>query len=183
MVKKGFTLIELLIAMSILGIILAVTSSIFGAAIRNYQISISQSTLQRNVNFVTDDISRNIKIAVEFPESHGTHIRDHNTLILALPAINQNQEFIYSGAMLEKDHIIYEFQNNNIKKTTIANPLSARFQEDISSRTVLPDVHSLSFQYNDPLFTQVKTEILTKKTVSKTEIKISGESTAVRRNN
>lgn len=183
--KKGLTLIELLIAIGLLTIIMSAISAIFAVAIKNYQVSIAQNNLQKNLNIVLDDISRNVKEAVEIPLSYESYNRTDSTLILAIPAIGTEQRFLYdeSGA-IKKDYIIYQIIDNKLHKKTFTNADSERINQDGSDKTVLENIETSG----NPIFTfndnnrHVKTKLSLSKVVSKTNVKASGTNIAVKRN-
>lgn len=187
--KKGLTLVELLIAMALLVVIMSAVSSIFATALRNYQVQVVQNTLQRDLNVVLDDISRSVKDAVEIPTSYEApngevFIRTPNssTLVLALPAIDENQQFIYNQAgRVEKDYLIFQLIESELHKKIFAYEMSSRFPQNNSDKIVLEDISQLSFNYfnNSRL---VETKISLEKGVLKTSIKINGENKSVKRN-
>jgi len=181
--KPGFTLAELLIAIVLLSVIMAAISAIFSVAIRNYQVSFAQSGIQKDLNLVVDGISREVKQSIEIPESHLTFERSATLLILALPAINEEDEFIYNGEEIEKDYLIYQLDQNRLKKITLANPESRRHLTDQSEKIILTDVSDLSFVYT-PTFetTKVETSITVSRFISKTNLVIDAKNTANRRN-
>ncbi|MDD3678704.1 MAG: prepilin-type N-terminal cleavage/methylation domain-containing protein [Patescibacteria group bacterium] len=181
--KNGFTLAELLIAMVLLSIIMAAVSAIFSVALKNYQVSFAQSGLQKDVNLVVDSISRDIKQSVAIPKEYGEITRSSTTLILALPSIDENQNFIYNADLLEKDFIIYQKINEDLHKIVFANPASTRYQQNNQNKIIMENVSDLSFIYT-PVdhTTNVNFSLSVSILVSKTNLEITAESTANRRN-
>lgn len=185
--KKGLSIVELLIAIMLLALIMAAVSSIFSVALKNYRVSFSQSTLQREVNLSIDSITRRVKQSVEIPETLpealGDTEKSSTVLILALPAIDDNENFIYNGDTLEKDYYIYYLDGSGLHKSVSANPLSSRNDSD---NLILSEISNLTFSYtpNSPgaEITKVDISVTVSRTVSKTDINITANSSAVKRN-
>jgi prepilin-type N-terminal cleavage/methylation domain-containing protein len=188
--KKGLTLIELLIAISLLAVIMSAISAIFAVSLKNYQVSIAQNNLQKDLNIVLDDISRNVKEAVELPlsyttASNETFNRSENTLILAIPAIGDQQRFLYdeNGAM-KKDYIVYQIIDNRLHKKTFTDADSERINQDQSDKIVLENINTdvdAVFTFNDNN-RHVETRLSLSRIASKTNVKASGMNVAVKRN-
>jgi len=183
--KKGLTLVELLISIVILGIIFSATASLFSVAIKNYQVSSTQAVLQRETNLAVDNITREIKQSIEIPENYVVG-RSPTVLILALPSIDENENFIYDGSSLEKDYITYSLDGTNLHKTVSANLSSTRSQKNGTDKIVLSNISSLEFTYilNSPGMetTQVNLQMTVSKTVSNTTILIDIDNSAIKRN-
>lgn len=186
MKKRGLTLVELLISIAVLGVILGAVATLFSAAIKNYQVSSAQTVLQRETNTAIDSITRDIKQSIKIAESYNGTERDEHTLILSLPSIDEDENFIYDGSTVEKDYIIYYLDGTNLHKVISANSNSERYQEDATDRIILKNISSLTFSYtpNSPgaETTQVNIETNIAKTISKTSISIDIDSTAIKRN-
>lgn len=63
--KSGFTLIELMLALSILGIILAMGYSFFFFGSNSFRLGGDQSNLQRDMRLTSDFITREVRYAVD----------------------------------------------------------------------------------------------------------------------
>lgn len=152
--------------MAILGVIMAAVAVIFVTALKNYRTESEKTVLQRNINFALDNITRDAKEATAIPESHDTFTTSENTLVLALPAENVSDNFVYSGNTLVKDYIIYYLDGNNLKRKVYANAAGTRTSEE---KTVLKNVTSLSFTYLPDIATKsgVKTAMTTSVDVGK----------------
>jgi prepilin-type N-terminal cleavage/methylation domain-containing protein len=187
--KKGLTLIELLIAIGLLTVIMSAISSIFVVALKNYQVSITQNSLQKDLNIVLDDISRNVKEAVELPLMYTTtddetFNRSGNTLILAIPAVGNEQRFLYDvNGLIIKDYIIYQINGTELSKKAFINADSNRINQDKSDKIVLENIENNGgdfFQYENNRL--VKTALAASKIASKTNVKASGMNASIKRN-
>lgn len=183
--KKGLTLIELLIAIGLLTIIMSAMSAIFTVALKNYQVSIAQNSIQKDLNIVLDDISRNVKEAVELPLSYESFNRSGDILILAIPAIGLEQRFLYDeSGVIKKDYIIYQIIDSKLHKKTFTNADSERINQDGSDKVVLENINT----DGDPVFTfndnnrHVETRLSISRIIAKTNVKASGMNVAVKRN-
>lgn len=187
--KKGLTLVELLITIGLLTVIMGAISSIFAVALKNYQVSITQNNLQKDVNIVLDDISRNIKEAVELPLSYTnkndeTFNRGSDTLILAIPAIGEEQRFLYDiNGNVKKDYIIYQIIDDKLHKKAYMDPDSERIDQDGSDKIVLENIENgdgniFKFENNR----LVRTGLTVSKIASKTNVKVSGVNASTKRN-
>ncbi|MBW6431624.1 prepilin-type N-terminal cleavage/methylation domain-containing protein [Patescibacteria group bacterium] len=188
--RKGLTLIELLIAIGLLTIIMSAMSAIFAVALKNYQVSIAQNNLQKDLNIVLDDISRNVKEAVELPlsyttASNETFNRSGDTLILAIPAIGDEQRFLYDeNDAMKKDYIVYQIIGTELHKKAFTDIDSGRINQDESDKIVLENINiggNPVFTFNDS-DRHVETRLSLSRIVSKTNVKASGMNVAVKRN-
>jgi len=182
MSNVGFTLIELVISMALLGIIMAAVMSLFSTAIKNYAVNSQKSFLQKELNFTIDSIGKDIKQAVEVPATHdGLFTTSGDTLILALPATDEDDNFVYTGNVLEKDYVVYWLLGSDLKKKVYANALGTRTN---SENIILSDVASLQYSYvpDAPPFSQVKINLSISRSVNNVSVSISGERTSNLRN-
>jgi prepilin-type N-terminal cleavage/methylation domain-containing protein len=183
MKKRGFTLAELLIAIVLLSIIMAAVSAIFSVALKNYQVSFTQSGLQKDVNLVMDNISRDIKQSVEIPNEYNGIVRSSSTLILSLPAIDENENFLYNADLLEKDYVVYRKVDDKLHKMVFASPLSVRYSQNNSDKILMENVFELNFLYTPAdNTTKVESALTISTEVSKTTLNVTAKSTANRRN-
>lgn len=182
--KKGFTIIELTIAIAILGIIMAATTSIFVTGMKNYQFNFQKSTFQKELNFTIDSISNDVKSGHSIPASHDVFTTSSNTLIVALPAIDENNNFIYTGGSLELDYIVYYFSNGTLRKRVYGNSLGKRNAINGTDRELLSNVELVNFQFIPGIAdaSQVKTSITLTKQTSRVNVRATGERTTNLRN-
>lgn len=179
--QKAFTLVELVISMALLGVIMATVMSIFSTAIKNYTVNSQKSFMQKELNFTIDSVGKDIKQAVLVPANYDTFTTGVDTLILALPATDGSNNFIYTGETLEKDYVVYWLSGTDLKKRVYANALGTNSN---SESVILSDVSSLAYTYTPsaPNTTQVKINLVILRVVNRVDVGISGERTANLRN-
>lgn len=186
MSKKGFTLIEMIIAIALLGIIMAAVSVIFTVSIKNYRNNIQKSSFQKDINFVIDNISKDIKLATSVPTEYDppTYTLSENTLILALPTIDESGNFVYVGNSPEKDYYIYYLSGNELKRKTFSSPLGIRAIMNEEEISLLSNVSQLQFSYLPGMSAadQVKVALTLSADINGRSITVSGERTANLRN-
>jgi len=154
--------------------------TLFLVGVKNYQRESQRNFMQQEINFTADDLGSQIKQAAEAPEIYDTFTRDSQALILALPAIDNNQKYIYSGSSLIYDYIIFYLEDGALKKTVIPNAQSTRLAKDDS---VLEDVSNFNCNYSPSTDTELITCVLeTSQTVSKTNLNFTATKTARLRN-
>jgi prepilin-type N-terminal cleavage/methylation domain-containing protein len=145
--NKGFTLIELLISIAILGTIIAVTSTVFAVALRSYRLNIQKSFFQKDLNFTLDSIANTAKSASDIPLNNNGYQAAQSVLILAVPAKDQSQNFVYDGSALEKDYYIYYLSDGNLHKRIFANPNGVLAGENNSDSIVINNVSAFNTTY------------------------------------
>lgn len=146
--KKGYTLIELVISIAILATIMMAVSSIFFTSLKNYRAESQKSSFQRELNFVIDNIAKDVKQAAEVPQIYEEIELSSTVLILALPAVDNDHNFIYSGDVLEKDYLVYSISGNDLIRNTYASLSGTRETEE---DTLLSSVSALDFSYSPGL--------------------------------
>jgi prepilin-type N-terminal cleavage/methylation domain-containing protein len=178
--RRGFTIVELIIAIALLSTIMSAVMALFIVGIKNYQRESQRNFMQKEINFTADDIGIQIKQAADAPETYGSYNRDAQTLILALPAVDINDDFIYSGTNRIFDHIVFYRDGNSLKKVLIPDALSTREpKEDF----VLDSVSNFSCSYSPPSETELVSCILeTGRSVAGVNLKFEATKTARMRN-
>jgi prepilin-type N-terminal cleavage/methylation domain-containing protein len=180
--KKGLSLIELSVAIALLGIIMAAMVSIFAVAVKNYRIYSQQSALQKEVNFTVDEIGKEIKQSMDMPASYDTYTRSDTTLILDLPAVDEDDNFLYDGGGVISDYYIYSYDSGALTKTVYADSSSKRYPSSGSSYEILSSISSFSFTYSEPDYNEATVNLTASKTVYGTNISISSVVTSKPRN-
>ena len=161
--KKGFTLIELLISISIIALISIISTSVYRAALRTYPQSFEKAKNQSDLNFVSDSLAEQTKKAVNTLQSYGTYNRNSNTdktiLILQLPTQNNSNppEFVYSGAILEKDTVVYYLSGGSIIKRYYGNSLGQKAAQTGVDQTILKNVTGFNCDYSNIVSSQYST--------------------------
>jgi prepilin-type N-terminal cleavage/methylation domain-containing protein len=179
-VKKAFTIVEVIIAMGLLGIIMVAVSALFNVGVKNYRTESQKALMQKEINFVADDIGVQIKQAAKVPESFDVYNRTASSLILALPAVDIDENFIYSGGNLAYDHYIYSLSGGNLTKKIVTDANSNRQDRET---TVLNNVTEFNCTYLPDVDTeQVTCIITTAVTVRGNVISFTAEKTARLRN-
>lgn len=146
--KRGFTLIELLIAITLLGVIMTVTSSVFGVTLRSYRLNIQKSFFQKDLNFSLDSMANNAKSASLVVPSNNGYTSSQNTLILAVPTKNQSGEFVYTANILEYDYYIYYLANNELHKRLYGNSNGILTGQNGVDSTISENVSNFNITYN-----------------------------------
>jgi hypothetical protein len=101
-------------------------------------------------------------------------------LILALPAINSNQEFIYSGSDLVYDYFIYSWADNILRKKIVPDIASHRTAKD---EPILQNVNQFDCIYTPSTDTDMVSCVLgTSATVDGNTLEFSATKTARLRN-
>jgi prepilin-type N-terminal cleavage/methylation domain-containing protein len=142
--KKGYTLIEIIISIAILGSIMAAVGTLFVVAVKNYRTETQKSLFQRELNFVVDNIIKDVKGASIAPTEYDGFELSPSTLILGMPATDSGGDFIYTGENLELDYFVYYLSGSDLKKKVYPNIQSVREQSD---NVILANVSSHTFSY------------------------------------
>lgn len=171
---------ELIIAIALLGIIMGAVSTLFMIGLRNYQRESQRNLMQQEINFVADDLGTQIKQAALAPETFEDHTRSTETLILALPAVNPDEDFLYTGDSLLYDHVIYTLQEGTLYKEVVIDPTSNR---EAKRDPVLSNVSEFTCLYNPQSETEIiSCTIRTSKDISGRTLAFDAVKTARMRN-
>ena len=184
--KKGFTLVELIISMTVLSLILVAVASVFSVSIRTYQVESQRSMFQKELNFVTDAVSRDIKQS-RLVQNYNPYILSSTTLILNLPSIDDSEGFIYSGGVPLTDTIVYYRSGASFYKVTFANPASRRAHGGffgITWKMIDENITNVSFTYSPSISAarSVSFTITESAMVGKKNVILTAKSTANLRN-
>jgi Tfp pilus assembly protein PilW len=145
--KRGTTLIELLIVIPILAIMVVAFSSIYITSLRNYQNQFTQTNLQTDGQSILDNMLNNIKTAGGVEATNGAYTSGAQTLILELPSIDANQNFVYTANALDYDTYIYYLNGTSLHQLILANAASSRFAENNLNTVLSTQISNLSFTY------------------------------------
>jgi prepilin-type N-terminal cleavage/methylation domain-containing protein len=151
--RKGFTLIEMLITLSLLTVLAAVISSLYVTGFRTFKeqmaTSIIQSDGQTILDTLTTDIKNGLAIEPQYPSEPAAplyHSTD-SSIIIRVPAVDNNDKIVYSGTSMVFDHIIYYYSNKSIHKIVYADPLSIRFKRNGVDTILDNKILVLGFSY------------------------------------
>jgi len=154
--KRGFTLIELMITITIIATIAMISTAVYRTGIRAYPENFEKANIQTSLNFLTDSIADYTKKASNTLQTYDGKNRNNNTvksiLILQIPAITQSDQaepnkFVYTGATLEKDTVVYYLENGNLYKRYYGNAGGEMHAQDGTPRIVLKNVSNFSCDY------------------------------------
>jgi len=180
---KGFTLVELAIAIVILTVIMTAVSSVYAVALKNYQTQSQRSFFQKELNFASDQINRDIKQAVEVPATYDTFTLGPTAIILGLPASDSTGNFIYNANILQKDYVVYYLLGTDLHKKIYATGLSSRAGQNGSDIVILSDVTAMSANYMPGgIPRQVATSLTLAKTVTGRNVSVTATQTVDLRN-
>ena len=102
---KGLTLIELLVSMALVSLIVTGLFSLYSASQRYFISESSRADVLRDVRYVQNWVSRDIKEAVQVLPTWDTYAASDSCLILLIPSIDTSGYII--DIEYEFDHVIY----------------------------------------------------------------------------
>lgn len=172
--KKGITLIELLITMSLLALVAAVITSVYLTGFKTFKEELATSTVQSNTQTILDALITDTKNGLLIEESYDEFTTSENTVIIRLPAVDENKNILYDGATMLFDRIIYYYQNNAIHKIVYADPSSSRYEKSGVDSVLDSKILALSFSYSP----NASAATLVTATIS-SEIKVGNRSRAI----
>ena len=153
--KKGTTLIELLIVIIILTILMTAFSSIYVNGIKSSREEFIQTQLQSDAQTILDRITGDIKLAQGVDANYNTFVTSENTIILKVPAIDQSQNFLYTGTDLLLDRIIYYKHNSELHRVVYANMASIRYPSNNTNRILSDKVSIFTPTYQPDMINPV----------------------------
>jgi|FLYL01.1.fsa_nt_gi type II secretory pathway pseudopilin PulG len=145
--EVGFTMIELLLGIGVLALLSAVLSAVLVTAQRSAAIERVRSDLITENRLLVDETVRNVKQARSVVTSATlfgtTYTTDGDTLVLAIPAIDANQNLLantYDYQVWQQSGTNYQF---------IQDGATASVRPDTPSRLFSRRVSSVTFRYYD----------------------------------
>jgi len=179
------TLVELVIGISLISILMIAFSSIYITSINNYQQELTQTKLQSDGQIILDEILNDITIASSVDASYNAYSTSSQSVILNVPALASNQNFIYSGNNLVFDRIIYYQDGVNLHKLVYANSSSSRYPQNNINKILTSKITGLNFVYNPDqnMPTDIKTTFTLVKTVGHYHGKVTMAGKSRLRNN
>lgn len=184
-IDNGFTLIEVIIATVIIGIVAVVIGEMYVKGTISSKTEINRSKLQVEAKNTLEGITSNVKLATKMEASYGGYTGGASTLILSLPAVDANENFLYSGNQKIHDYIIYRLENKNLHKLVFSTDSNSRlYSQNGSDQILLSNVKALTFAYEPALPTSiiVSTDLTVENTTQKVAQEVSVNAKAKRRN-
>lgn len=145
--KPGFTLIEMLITMSLVTTLSAVISSLYVVGFRTFKEQMAISTVQSDGQTILDRINTDAKNGLSIEQSYLGYTSGSSTIIIRVPAIDNNNNIIYSGTNMLSDRIIYYYQDKSIHKIIYADPASSRYSKNAIDSILDKKILVLNFTY------------------------------------
>ncbi len=154
---RGFTLIEVTIATAIMAMIVILLAQMYISGTISSEKEIAKSKLQVEAKNALEGINNNVKLSAKIDSTYtsgagATYTGSNTTLILDVPAIDNSDNFLYSGSQKVYDHIIYYLDpnnSNNLHKLVFSDNTNSRlYPQNGSDSIILDDVQSLAFSYD-----------------------------------
>lgn len=162
--KKGYTLIETIIVMALIGIIVTVIASLYTTGLKTYSEEVEKTNLQVEnrvtLNRLKNDLLQGYRIEPGWtdPDDSTVYTTSENTVVIAVPAIDSNNDWIYSGNTPDLDHIVYFKDGDNLYKRVEASNSDPDKRKISGPSVEATYVSSLIFSYDqDPGTGLVKT--------------------------
>ncbi len=148
MQKKGVTLIELTIVIALLGSIVIVISSVYITGFKTFREELATSRLDSNAQTIIDEITNTAKNAQSAEATYGAYVSGPSSVVLKVPALDDNKNILYTGNEMLFDRVIYFYENNKIHKITFAESNSIRYVENGIDKIIDDKILELSFSYD-----------------------------------
>jgi prepilin-type N-terminal cleavage/methylation domain-containing protein len=165
--KRGFTLIELIITMTFITVIAMTITIAYLSGYTTFNRELASSTVQSDAQSILDSMMLDVKNAMLIETGYSGYTTSESTLILRVPAIDNNNRIIYSGTDMLYDIIIYDYTGTEIHKIVYANDASSRHSRDGIDTILDKNILLLSFEYDPD--TLVTATIKSKADAGKTE--------------
>ncbi len=167
--KNGLTLIELIVTITILGILSITFSNIYIESLKTFETESAQSILQTDSQTAIDRIINETKGAQKVESSYSTYTTGETVMVLAIPAIDEDQAIIYNGSVVVSDYIIYYLQSGSIHRKIYADDESVRYSQNEEDYVFATGVEDLTFEYSPapPQTTEVTVTLTLERTIGK----------------
>jgi len=150
--KKGFSLIEMIFVVTFVALLTLFVAGqyVSGTGIFNEQskkIFLSQD-IRHFSKIIANDIRQALIIENSWtdPEEGVIHQTGTSKIVLALPSVDSNGNWIYEGPTLKLDYIVY-WQHNNKLWRRIYSHSNHQQRKPLSSKPVLINLKNLNFNY------------------------------------
>jgi len=191
-VSAGLTLIEVIITLALLGIIMAAIASIFVLGIRVYNEQNEKAALQTQsktlINRIKDDLLQGYRIEPGWvdPDTLDEHLSSENKIIIAVPSIDESNDWIYEDNLPLLDYFIYWQEEDMIFGLIFAENSTHPSRTSKKSRVIAHNANILKFTYDQDassgLSKQVDIELTLNKQIRNKTIKSNGKLSVKLRN-
>lgn len=175
---SGFTLVELIITSVIIVIMVTVVGQIYIMGMVQSKTDMAKAKLQIEGKSAMEGIINNTKLASGIEQIHSGDTSGAQVLILKVPAITVDEEFLYNppgGSTKDVDYITYYLENNNLHKKVESTNTSSRLNaQNGADNIILSSVKSLAFTYTPeiPNASKVAISLVLENTNYKTPIEV-----------
>lgn len=146
--KKGTTLIELLVVMVLIGIMVVAFGQIYASGMKTYREQLAQTRLSSEAQTILDRITTETKMAKQVEAEYNTFTTGGNTLILNLPAVDNDQNFLYTGSNLRVDRVIYYQVGSELHRLVYADSGSIRYSQNNQDTVLTKKLSTMTFTYD-----------------------------------
>ena len=159
--QKGVTLIELLIVASVFAMLSIAILGVYDMGLKIYKREYIRTNLQGELKIAMDRITKDTRHAIDVTPTYNTYTTDTSTtLILEMPAIDNDNNFIYDGeGNFVVDYVIYFKDDSSLNRIVDPNPLSSRDQKNVVMPTY---ANTLSLTYDPDIPTALSVDIILK---------------------
>jgi prepilin-type N-terminal cleavage/methylation domain-containing protein len=173
--KRGVTLIELLVSMILLTIMMVAFTNVYIFGMKTYTEQFIQTKLHSDSQTIIDRITTDVNVAAAIEGSYGSYNTGETTLIIKVPALDVNQNFVYASGTMVYDRFIYYQEGNSLHKLTIASSSSTRYSQNNENKTLTTRLTTLAFAYEPDITSPIS--VTTTITLSQTAGKINKSAT------
>ena len=158
--------------------------SVFSVALRSYRLNIQKSFFQKDLNFAVDSIANTAKSASSIPVSYNGYTTGQNTLVIAVPAKDNQNNFVYNANILQHDYYVYYVSSDSLIKRVYGNAGGKLSSESGSPVTILNNLSNFTLTYNPdiPNAKSVSINLALAKTIGNHNVSVSQSRTANLRN-
>ncbi|HBG81740.1 TPA: hypothetical protein DDW69_02750 [candidate division CPR2 bacterium] len=151
--NKGYTFIEMLIVISLIGVVMTVVSSLYISNINVFKDTLEKSSIQiknkSTVKRIKDDVLQGIKIEEIWVDGGTTYTSSTNQIIINVPSVSADDNWIYSGPDLRIDHIVYWTDGNGDLWRRVDATYSNPTKRQSETAHVVARGATLTFTYNE----------------------------------
>lgn len=159
---KGFTFIEVLIASSLVGVVILTIAGLYVSGSRTFRNELYRSSVQLDsrtkLKQIRDVVLQGNSIAPNWTNGTDTYISSTNLIVIDVPSIDANSNFIYAGGTTPKvDEFVYWTDANKKLWRLVDASNSDPSVRQSENAHVIENGATLSFTYDqDPSTGNVK---------------------------